>query len=485
MNYLARPVFEFEVDWSERPDKQFLFDLRKLETGFGAGYFATLEEHVVQGYKFTVNCRNAAGVLALDDFFAALTGRLQGFWLPAPFEAVQVVTADDATHFFIADQNLRATFADHPDIYLLIQRAGESRACKIAAVAAASNGRERITLTAALATPATPADTVCRLHHVRLAADEEAGQFLREGTLQCEITVVELPHEYEAFETGESPIWLYELSCAVPLDRRWRFTSFAADVVSGNQLYTAFAMSHHSHMSSATIEAEALQVEAKFDAAHPFALFMPLPLPRPMTIQISKVTLADLETRELAFTGTVRSVSDDGETLTANCDAWVATLKRKAPGMLIGRDCAHVIYEPDTCRLERWKFETTGTVTALDMDVRPPTVTLDLDNPTSPRFSDWMSADWFAGGWIEHGIGSSFRMRGILGSADAGGLLLELNVPTNLEIGDRVTLIPDCGGQADRCKAFRNYDNFGGFPAVPDKNPSLKASAPVSQGGKK
>jgi uncharacterized phage protein (TIGR02218 family) len=487
MDYLTRPIFEFEPDWSDVPTRQFLFDLRELQIGFGAEYFNTLQQHVATGYKFQLTLSTAAEVQALDDFIEDLTGPLQGFWLPTPFESVQIVTADDATHFYIADQNLRATFEDHPDIYLLFTRAGAVRAAKIAAVNAASNGRERITLTGALATPATPEDVACRLHYVRLAGDQEEGRFLTEGVQQRTVSVVELPHEYEAFETGEEPVWLYHFACAAPMDTHWRYTSFAAAIVSDNELFTPFPMEHRSLKKSVQLDTESLDIEAKHDAAHPFALFLPIPLGKLVTVEVFQVTLGDPETREMVFTGRVRRVDDAGDRLVAHCDSWTAVLNRKVLPMMFQAGCNYDVFNPHTCKLQRWMFETTGTVVSVDNTALPPFVVLDLDIPDSLQFENWMSENWFADGFVEAGSGTGYQIREILTSRDfVGQLRLQLNAPLDAEVGAKLHLIPGCNGTAARCRAFNNFPNFGGFPAIPEKNLSLQAmDAIVSQGGKK
>jgi hypothetical protein len=487
MIYLTRPVFEFDVDWSDAPAKTFSYDLREMDVGFGAEYFATLQQHIVQGYNLNLTLRNQAEIDALDEFLDDLTGRLQGFWLPVPFEAVQIVTADDATHFYIADQNLRSTFADQPDLYLLFTRAGETRAAKIAAVEVASNGRERVTLTTALATPATTADVVHRLHYVRLAKDDEEGQFLAEGIQARTLDVVELPHEYEAFETGEQPIWLYKLSCAVPVATSWHYTSFAAGVVSDNQLYSPFPMQHRGIAKSAKLDAEKLTIEAKYDVAHPFAMFLPLPLPKPMSIEVFEVALADVETRRTIFSGKVRLVEDEGERVVAQCDAWTAVLGRKVLGMMFQPGCNYDVFNPRTCKLQRWQFETTAEIVAIDNTALPPRVTLALDHPDSLQFGRWTTRNWFQDGFATGGFGTNFQVRQIVSSRYVvDELRIELNAPIDLDAGDQLTIVPGCSGTVARCKQLGNFDNFGGFHLMPEKNLSLQAmDAIVSQGGKK
>lgn len=493
MDYLTRPIFPFDVDWSNRPAKSFAFDLRKLAVGFGAEYFATLQEHVVQGYKLDVTLTTAADLQAFDEFFDALTGRLAGFWLPAPFEAVQIVTADDATHFYIRDQNLRWTLGDHPDVYILLQRAGAVRAAKISAVVAASGGRERITLSGALATPATPADVVSRLHYVRLAGDVEDGEFLKEGgCASLRLNVIELPHEYEAFETGEAPIYLYHFSAGVPMDRHWRYTSFAAGIVSNNELFTAYPINHGALKKSGRVEAETLRLSGKYDAAHPLALFVPLPFARPLELEILQGTLADPDAAAVIFTGTVRRVADSGDALTADVDSWANILSRKIPPMLLQKEDNYQIFDDLTGNVPRWFFEITGTVTACDAAARPPTLTVTFNNDTSSQYTNWITADWFAGGWIEAGFGTAFSVRSVLSSTAAGGadpqpLVLELSEPLDVAVGSEVQLIPGYDGSAaQRRTKFRDFDNFGGFIAMPEKNPTLKTQGSlVSQGGKK
>lgn len=485
MTYLTRPVFEFAPDWSASPKKSFRFDLRELTAGFGAEVFSPLQQDVTQGYQFQLTLQGAA-IRELEEFIADLTGRLHGFWLPVPFEAMQVATADDATHFYITDQNLRATWEDHPDIYLWITRDGVSRAAKIAAVASASLGRERLTLTAALGTPVTTADTVCRLHYVRLTDDLERGTYLAEGVLRRDLRVVELPTEYEAWETGQQPIFLYHFWADEPMNWHWRYTSFAAGVVSGNELHAPFAMQHGAVRRTGRLD-ETLDLTAAHDAEHPLALFLPLPLARPMNVTVQQCTYADPDTTTLLFTGQVRVVQDAGESLKAECDAWTAVLARKLPKMLLQAECNWAVFEPGTCKLERWKFEARGTVVSVDDSGRLPALTVQLSS-TAYQLPNWLTADWFAGGFIETGVGVGFKVRSVLGSVDAGGdqVTLTLNAPLPVDVGAAVHLLPGCNGSPARCTALKNWLNFGGFVAIPERNLSLKAlDATTAQGGKK
>lgn len=491
MNYLGRPVFEFDVDWSPGVSKPFNYDLREVALGFGAEFFTSLQSNVVQGWKLATFLKTSADVQGFDDFFAALTGRLTGFWLPTPMQALQITASVSATSFDITDCGLRDTWEDHPDIYLWFKRPGlAAQIGKIQGVVLHAAGVERVTLTAALGTAASPADTVSRLHYVRLADDTERAKFTGEGQQQRNFNVVELPTEYAAFETGEQPIFLYHFWCAAPMDYHWRFTSFAAGVVSGNELFAKFAMKHGSLKRSAKLENETLSIEAKKDDDHPFALFLPIPFSRPVNVEVFQTSYGDPDTTELLFTGQVRSVNDDGDKLTARCDSWLSLLNRKVPRMMFQEGCNHTVFDPLTCKVVLSKFDTMGTVTAVDTAAMPPTVTLTLNNSLSAQMPNWTSDDWFAGGYLQAGFSLSFRVRTILSSTETGTpgeLLLELNAPLPVNVGDEINLIPGCDGTPETCIGkYKNFDNFGGFRAIPKRNLSLKAiDANVSQGGKK
>lgn len=489
MTYLTRPVFEFPVNWAEQPSKPFLFDLRKLEIGFGTPFFNALQTHVVIGYDFALMLKSAAEIMEFDAFTAALNGRLAGFWLPAPFLTLKIVGAVSSTQFDITDQNLRDTLASHPDVYLWLSRPGlASRPCKISAVALQSPGIERVTLTAALATPATTADSAVRLHYVRLAADIERGRFIADNVMTREVRVVELPHEYEAFETGEQPIHLYHFWADVPMDTHWRFTSFAADVISDNVRFTKFPLNHGALKKSMKLAEENLEIEARFDTSFPLALFLPVPFSRPLNVEVLKCSYADPDTTELLFTGIVRKVADTGERVKADTDSWSSIMSRKVPPMLISPEDNYDIFDDVTGHVPRWRYEITCTVVSVAPAALPPTITLDFDFPEAIAHANWIIADWFANGFIETGSGVNFAVRSVLSSTMSGDqLVLELNEPVNPTVGSKVQLTPGYDGSyAARRDKFSDPENFGGFFAVPESNPSLNAmDSNVSQGGKK
>lgn len=490
MNYLGRPVLTNFIDWSEGVSKQFSFDLREAAIGFGAEFFNAYQQYVIQGYQFSLFLKNEE-IAAFDSFTAALFGRLQGFWLPTPFEALEIVAVTSGTVFDITDQRLRDTFADHPDLYLFFKGDNGSRCAKIATVVSIGGGKERVTLTGALDPIPSVNDYVSRLHYVRLADDTENATVIAEGRQQREIKVVELPTEYTTVETGERPLFLFHFWADEPINAHWRYTSFAANIASAGQLYTAFPLMHGAIKDSVKLDAQSVDLECKFDESHPLAALASTH--RPINLEIFKVQYDDLDTQEKIFTGVVRRVDDQGDKLTARVTDYLgAVLSRSAPAMMIQPDDNYDVYDQQTGNVPEGVFDTTGVVVAAHPEARPPYITVDLENTDSLQLANWLTANWFADGLVDIGIGLTYRTATVLSSTHTGGtyrLKLEINQPLSFDGGESVRLVPGYDGKIEtRERKFRDFANFGGFRAIPDKNLSLKAiddAASLAQGGKK
>ena len=488
MNYLGRPVFLLQIDWSNPVNKPFTYDLSEVSLGFGAEVFTSLQLWTVRGYSLSLKLLDETSIKAFDDFTSSLLGRLTGFWLPVPFPTAEITAAVSATQFDVAGLGLTATWEDNPDQYLCFTAIdGTVQAAKITAVADRGAGIERVTIDTALNPAPVPGVTVQRLHYVRLADDTESGSFAAEGIQVRSLNVVELPGEYALAETGERPIYLYHLWCDAPTLLHWYFTSFAADVVSNGIRHYARPITHGA-LKSSIQASRALEITAAYRDDSPFLLFLPVPLARPMNVQVSQIAFSDPDATTPIFTGQVRVVEDQGESLLARCDAFANVIKRKLPRMLIQEQCPYWLYDGATCRVERNRLETSGIIQAIHADSLPPTVDLTLAFPGSAHAAQWQSADWFAHGFIEAGLGADFQAIGVTASSYAGGVLtLTLTSPLNAEAGAWVQLVPGCDRTADTCRTkFNNFVNFGGFVNIPLRNPSLKAvNTNVSSGGKK
>jgi hypothetical protein len=491
MIYLTRPVFPVDPNWSRATGKRLDVDLRKVDLGPAEAFFAGVEEYAAQGYSFSVALQNAAAVREVDAFFEGLAGNLRGFWFPALFESFRVAEAVSGTQFKIANQGLSGSFADQPDQHVCFRGSASDpvRPAQVQSVADAGGGLELVTLTAPVVPAPSVGDLCCRLHYVRLAGDEESAEFYGEGVATRTMRLIELPQEYAAYELGEEPVWLYTVSCASPVLRSWRYTFFPARVVSDGSIFERFSMRHGELKRSAKLDEESLSVTAKRDAAHPFNMFLPLPPSRPVRLVVERTTLADPDVRVTEFNGFVRTIEDDGDRLVAHCESWASVLKQNVCSHNIQRECNHHVFDPRTCKLERWIHEVTGAVSSVDNDAALTEVVVELAYPGNPKAADWLSADWFAGGLLDLGFGPSFETRGIVSSEDdgTGKLLLRLNASVLSAVGAAAVVLVGCDGARETCvDKFDNYENFGGYPFVPEHNLSLQAIDGItSQGGKK
>lgn len=490
MNYLGREIFLFAVNWGDAVSRSLKYDLKELLIGFGAETFQPTQTHTVNGWEFSTMLKTGQDILDYETFMDALIGRLNGFWLPCPLEAANFAAGVSTTEFDVTPEDLESSWDDRPDQHLLLKYPdGTLRAAQIQGVAAEGD-YERVTLNEALP-EIPPAGTVLkRLHYVRLAGDVERGRFLAENTMSASLSVIELPLEYAEVETGLRPILLYHFWMSTPGDYHWRYTSFAGAVVSGNKLYSPYGMNHRSLSIGTKPENQNLNIEAVYDANHPFALFFPIPFSRKVNVEVIEIFYGDLDTQKRLFTGFIRNVADDGDRLVATCDSWFNVLQRKGPRMLIQDLCNHLVYETGTCKTLRAGKETTAVIVSIDSAALPPTVTVDLLYEDLEGFANWITEDWFASGFLEVGFDLHFELRTIISSVkvdDPGRLTLELNAfLQHAEVGQYLQLIPGCNGTREDCiNKHDNFDNYGGFK-VPMRNLSMKAvNAVASQGDKK
>jgi uncharacterized phage protein (TIGR02218 family) len=300
----------------------------------------------------------------------------------------------------------------------------------------------------------------------------ERARFVAEGWQQREVRVIELPAEYAAFETGEKKIYLYKFWCPDPVGVEWHYTSFAAPVYSNNALHQPYGIEHQQRRNGVMGD-DSLTIEAAWSANHPFALWFPVPISAPMFARVQETTFADPDTVTTIFTGRVGPPKDKGESLIAKCETFGALLKRKVTRMMISPRCNHQLFDAN-CRVTMGFYKTSAVITANNSGEYPPTIVVTLDADTAQR----QATDFFAQGWIENRGGVEFEIRTVLASSyDAGALTLTLNLGLqHAEVGDRISLTPGCDGLATSCVAkFNNFVNFGGFPAVPNKNLALKS----------
>ncbi|HEY4416855.1 MAG TPA: phage BR0599 family protein [Verrucomicrobiae bacterium] len=490
MNYLGQPVFLFKPNWVESVQRSVTFELRPEDIGFGAEFYTPTANWTVNQWQFDVMLQTPALIAEFNAFTAAVLGPLKGFWLPIPAAAAEITAGTSNTVFRVATENLATFWQDRPDQYLFFTFAdGSQAAAKIQSVVT-DGPEEVVTLTTALPQIPDEDTAVVKLQFVRLSQDEEQGTFLAEGVMQRSVTVEELPNEYAAPILGLQPIYLFHFWTGAPAQGDWKFTSFAAPVVSKNELYQNFPINFSDLSDTADGSAQNLTIDAKPDPANPLMSFLPIPYSAVMFVEVFAIGVGNLDAQTLLFSGRVVSVEDGGSTLTATCENRLGYLSRKIPRYLKGQNCQNRLFDPATCKALRAVFETSVNIVAIaDENTFPPTVDVTF---LLAAFADKFKAnDYLAQGLFAAGVGVNYEARTIVASswnAGTGKLTLTLNMPLYLtNAGGNATITAGCDHTASTCKAkFNNFINFNGFIAIPARNPTLKAvnANPVSQGGK-
>lgn len=485
---MAAPfTFTFKPEWSKAVSRQITYDLRETDLGFGAEYFTPLATYTVNAWDFTIRLESAADILSFESFNNLLLGRLKAFYLPTPMDAAQFVAGVSTTQFDIVYEDLSSSWNTRPDkkLYLTLQD-GSHASVTIQNVTDNGDGTERVTLTAALPMVPSAGTTIQRLHLVRWANDLEEMQFLAENVALVKLTAVELPLEYAAIYNGEQPVFLYDIYADAPVNLHWRYTSFASAVASNGQLYQPWAMSHEAITQGTDGQDNPVNVSAKPDATHPFSLLAGVPPGRVIWLDIYRVDATNLAAPVKIFSGYIATVTDDGLKYTAKCLSRLAWLQTKLPRFYIGSNCNHILFEPNTCRVARAPFETTVTHYA-DVAGNLPQIQVTFDFAFD--LAHWTTTDWWENGIIEAGIGTTYEVRSIVASRfDGVRLSLVLNAKFNhVTPGTKLQIVAGCDHSAATCKSkFNNFDNFGGFVAVPDRNLSLQGlNTSVSAGNKK
>jgi uncharacterized phage protein (TIGR02218 family) len=264
------------------------------------------------------------------------------------------------------------------------------------------------------------------------------------------------------------PYYLYQF---VEGDLVWRFTSRATDWASpasgGDLLWQAAAISHGDVVQTSEIERGRLEI--MFPLSHPFARRFLAPMGNsPVTLTIFRGHEQVLGETVAHWKGRVAGAEVEGARILLNCESVFSTLRRAGVRAKYQRLCRHALYGRG-CGLDIAQHLATLTVSA----VSGATVTVP-GAAASPE-------GWYRGGVLRFGVQLGF----IIGHVGAT-LTLSRRIPelvaaltdpaldpvTGTPLPVTVDIAPGCDLRAETCAAkFGNLLNFGGFPAIPGRNP--------------
>jgi hypothetical protein len=476
--YFSRPVFTWDLDWSTSPVQRLDYDIQEVGCGLKETLLWGDQTHVIRGWTAEVPLDSGEAISEFDAWTAALRGRLVGFWLPAPEQAFRIIAATSPTQFDIEAAGLAATFEDGPELHLWFTKAGEAPvAVKVSSVADLGEGLERVTVSPGLGVTPDATWYVRPLLYVRLADDTERAQFIAENRQVRSLKVIELPLEYAAAETGQSPVYLYRFWIDTDPVTEWRLTGFAWDLEIAGQVWTAKRITHGQIQRSTRADMPDFTIECERDPVIPVIHLVPPALSLPLNVEVREsLSLADAG--NVIAIGRVQSVRASGRSFVAKCASFSEVLPRSLPGFLLQARCNWQVFS-GPCGASQAGYAKTAEVTAVSG--RSVVVT---DTSLSG-----LGAAWFAEGWIEVGAGVNREVRTVMASSAAAGNAVTLTVSYpfhRAQTGNAATVLPGCDGKADTCASkFVNFINWGGHRGV-SRNITLKGlRTPDIGGGKK
>jgi uncharacterized phage protein (TIGR02218 family) len=265
------------------------------------------------------------------------------------------------------------------------------------------------------------------------------------------------------------PYYLYQF---VEGSELWRFTGRATDWIStggdGAQItWQAAAVAHGDVVQTSDLERGRL--ELTWPLSHPFARrFLAPPGNDPVTLTILRGHEQVLGETVAHWKGRIVGAEVEGARILLQAESILTTLRRSGMRAKYQRLCRHALYARG-CGLDLALYWQTGTAAAVVGN----TVTI----PEAAEYAD----GWFRGGVLRFG-----SVLGFVTDQDGTALTLARPFPqlaaalgapaldpeTGTPLPVLVDLAPGCDLRAATCAAkFGNLANFGGFPAIPGRNP--------------
>lgn len=163
----------------------------------------------------------------------------------------------------------------------------------------------------------------------------------------------------------------------------------------------------------------------------------------------------------VVWVGTVNGITQIDEVeAKITCAMLAASFRRGGLRYGYQRSCPHVLYAPNTCKVDKALYQTEAVASAIDGSVI-----------AAPELAAEASG-WFNGGFIEYAMASSGIIERRMIVSHVGDTITIMGLPVGLEVDGAFSAYPGCERTIDVCVAkFDNLENYGGFPHTPGRNP--------------
>jgi hypothetical protein len=278
--------------------------------------------------------------------------------------------------------------------------------------------------------------------------------------------------EYEGLGFGGQPIELFEfIRNSGGEDYFWRYNGSDRNVWHNSVEWKAVPIRHDAIRLSSEAQSTTLVITMPIEEefCQQLRYFGTLPSDtvwlRLRRAHVGDITDTDSMTPTvgdalITWIGTVNGILQVDEVeAKITCAMLAASFQRGGLRYGYQRNCPHVLYATNTCKVVKEVFQIDSEVTAISG------LTISGDN-----FA--LKPDgWFSGGFMEYRLPSGMLERRMIVS-HAGDQITVIGVPAGLEVGDTISAFAGCDRIVDTCvNKFNNLGNFGGFPHTPGRNP--------------
>lgn len=278
---------------------------------------------------------------------------------------------------------------------------------------------------------------------------------------------------YEQSAFSGQPIMLYEfIRTSGATTVRWHYTNADRDIKYNTNTYLAVPISDGGiRLSSEAASTEfnvTMPIQSDFCTSFRLAGAVPSDSVylRVRRSHAGEVVGIDGDAPEIVndalvvWVGTVNGITQIDELQgRVSCAMLSASLKRGGLRYGYQKNCPHVLYAPNSCKVDKELFRVTGVVTAIDgFTVSADEFAIQPDG-------------WFNGGFIEYALPDGLMERRMITLHTTTDVTL-ISFPAGLVVGATVAVFPGCDRTVDTCVAkFNNLANYGGFPHSPGRNP--------------
>jgi len=268
------------------------------------------------------------------------------------------------------------------------------------------------------------------------------------------------------------PLNLYQfLRSSGGTDFYWRYTGADRDLIYNTFTYEALAISDEGiRMTGEAASAEfnvTLPAFAQFCNDFRAAGSMPSDTIYCHVFRTHADDIVGLDTSapyvnlaSIVWAGTVDGItqSSDAE-MKLTCSTLAASMKRTGVHYGWMKNCPHMLYDTNTCKVDKNAFRVDATVDAVHGLI-----------VTSDEFG-MFDDGWFNGGFIEYLTVDGFLETRMI-NRHIGASIRVLTPILGMAVGDPVAAYPGCKRTVRDCiDKFNNFGNYGGFPNIPGRSP--------------